>query len=211
MNRLAAAAGVGLLALATGSAMADVRVNTFVFENDDGAPTGGLDIWIEAIDLGSEIELVWHNDSTISANVTDIYIEGNAISESALGDATIFNTADVQYSEGTTPLNPAGSIQFFGGPWKGTVFGADPDTPRPQVNAINPGESLAIRFTLEGGATFDDVLASLNAGEDGFRMAAHVQGLDPNDASLWVVTPAPGAVAPLAIAGLGLARRRRRA
>ncbi len=69
---------------------------------------------------------------------------------------------------------------------------------------------VRIHLTLAGGATFDDVLTSLNAGEGGFRMAAPVQGLDPNDASLWVVTPAPRAAAPLAIAGLGPARRRRR-
>ncbi len=209
MRRITTIAAAGAIALASGSALADVRVSMFVFENDGGAPIEGLDIWVDAIDLGNEIEFVWHNDSTISANVTDIYVEGNDFTNTSLGSATIINNADVQYSEGSSPINPAGSIQFFGGVWKGTVFGADPDTPRPQNNAINPGESLAVRFTLEAGATFNDVLASLNAGEDGFRMAAHVQGLNPNDESLWVVTPAPGVATIFGLAAVGACRRRR--
>jgi len=191
-------------------ASADVRVNMFVFENDDNAPIGGLDIWVDAIDRGSLIELVWHNDSTIPANVTDIYIEASDLSSGVLVSPTINNTADVQFSSGSSPLNPAGSIQFFGGDWKGTLFSADPDTPQPQVNAINPGESLSIEFALGGAATFDDVVAALNAGEEGFRLAAHVQGLDPNDNSLWVVTPAPGAASAMGVAALAVTRRRRR-
>lgn len=209
MNRVKSMSILGVIGVACSSGAADVQVSTFVFENDNGAPIDGLNIWIESNDLGNSIEFIWHNDSTIDANVTDIYIEGNDISNAALGIATINNTTDVQYSEGSTPLNPAGSIQFFGGLWKGTAFGADPDTPQPQFNAINPGESLSVVFTLDSGITFDEVIAALHAGEDGFRIAAHVQGLDPNDDSLWVVTPAPGAMAPLAFAGAFMTRRRR--
>ncbi len=202
-----AAAATAAFALAPATASADVRVDMFVFENADGVPTSGLDVWINAIDNGSTIDLVWHNDSSIPATVTDIYLEGSDFAEAALDAATIHNTAQVVYSEGSAPPNPAGSIAGFGGVWKGNVFSADPDTPQPMVKAINPGESLTITFDLGAGYSAGDVIAALQAGD--FRAAAHVQGLDPNDNSIWVVTPTPGTMALLAMGGVFTARRRR--
>ncbi len=202
-----ATAAIGFM-IAGSTATAGVRIDMFVFENDDAAPTAGLDIWIEAIDMGSTLGLIWHNDSSIAATVTDIYLEGSDFAEAALDAATIHNTATVIYSEGSAPPNPAGSIASFGGLWKGNVFSADPDTPQPMLKAINPGESLTISFDIGAGFSADEVIAALQAGD--FRAAAHVQGLDPNDNSLWVVTPAPGTAALLGAAGLLTTRRRRR-
>lgn len=203
------ALALAALALPGATAAADVQIEMFVFENADSAPTAGLDIWIEAIDNATTLDLVWHNDSTINASITDIYLEGTDFANLALADATIVGGAGVSFHEGASPSSPAGSIQHFGGVWKGSLFSADPDTPHPMVNAINTGEALTVSFDMAPGYTAADAISALLAGADGFRIAAHVQGVDPNDASLWVVTPTPGTAALLGCGALLNARRRR--
>ncbi|MEZ6243577.1 MAG: hypothetical protein R3B57_11105 [Phycisphaerales bacterium] len=203
-------AALTLAALST-TALAGVRVDLFVFENQDSVPTGNIDIWVDVVDNGSTIDFVWHNDSTEAANLTSIYIE-NSNAAGLLSNANIMNVAGVQYSSSATPPNPAGSIQFFGGAWQGNIFSADPDTPQPNVNAINPGESLTTRFDYSGGLTYQMVIDSLLDPDfpTAFRLAGHVQGIGAGDSSIWVVSPAPGSAGLLAGAALLGARRRRR-
>ncbi len=197
------------LAVLSSGALAGVstRFDLFVFENADGVPTGNIDIWVDVIDNGSTIDFVWHNDSTEPANLTSIYIE-NSNTSGLLANANIMNGGGVQYSTPATPPTPAGSIQFFGGAWQGNHFSADPDSPMPNVNAINPGELLTTRFDYGGGLTYQMVIDSLS--DLDFRIAGHVQGIGAGGDSIWVVNPAPGTTGLIAVAGLAAARRRRR-
>ena len=184
------------------------RFDLFVFENADGVGTGNIDIWVEVIDLGTSVDFVWHNDSTETANLTQIYIESSGASDLLL-NAQIFNSATVNYAEGAAPGNPPGSIAAYGGGWGGSMFDADPTTPMPIVNAINAGESLTTRFDLSGGLTYNDILGAISGGDGAFRLAGHVQSIGAGDASIWVVTPSPS-TASLLIGGLLVASRRRR-
>ena len=81
----------------------------------------------------------------------------------------------VQFSFGANPSNlPGGQgVGFF------ADYGFDPDTPQRIANAIGPGESLGITFSLMAGKTFADV-----ATEFGSDLVAgiHVQAL-PSGAS----------------------------
>jgi len=210
MRAITTAAALAALS-ATAAAGVGTRFDLFVFENADGVPTGNIDIWVNVIDNGSSVDFVWHNDSTEAANVTTIYIE-NSNAAGLLANANIMNVAGVQYSSPGTPPNPAGSIDGFFSPWQGTHFSADPDSPMPQVNAINPGESLTTRFDYSGGLTYQAVIDSLSDPDfpTAFRLAAHVQGIGAGDSSIWVVSPTPGAVALLTIAGVVTGGRRRR-
>ena len=207
MRTHAALAALAACTLA-GSALGGVRFDLLVFENADGVGTGNLDIWVDVVDNGSTIDFVWHNDSTASATVTSIYSEISNAS-GTLTNALIMNDASVQYSSGATPPNPPGSISFFGGAWAGNHFSADPDVPQPMVKAINPGESLTVRFDL-GSASFQDIIDALNGGPAAFRLAAHVQEVGPGgESSVWVVTPTPGTAGLMALGGLVAMRRRR--
>ena len=201
---------LGILATASvaGAGVTGERFDLFVFENADGVGTGNIDIWVEVIDLGTSVDFVWHNDSTETANLTSIYMESSDASD-LLVNAQIFNSAGVNYAEGASPGNPPGSISAFGGAWGGNVFDADPNTPMPNVNAINAGESLTTRFDLSGFLTYGDLLGALSGGDGAFRLAGHVQGIGAGDASIWVVSPAPS-TASLMVCGLLVASRRRR-
>lgn len=184
------------------------RFDLFVFENNDGAPTGNIDIWVDVIDNGATVDFVWHNDSTESANLTEIYLESSDAADLLLSPV-IMNGGGVQYSSPASPGTPPGSISLFGGAWGGSHFSADPDAPMPNVNAINPGESLTIRFDLSGFLTYSDLINALNGEAGAFRLAGHVQGIGAGDASIWVVTPSP-ATGSLMLGGLLLTTRRRR-
>ncbi len=210
MRSIVTAAALAALS-STSLAGVSTRFDLFVFENADGVPTGNIDIWVDVVDNGSTIDFVWGNDSTEPANLTSIYIESSDASMQLL-NATIMNVAGVDYASPATPPTPAGSIDMFGGAWQGAHFSADPNSPMPQVNAINPGESLTTRFDYSGGLTYQMVIDSLSDldSDSAFRLVGHVQGIGAGGASIWVVNPTPGAASVFGVAGLLAARRRRR-
>ncbi len=205
---LAAVGAIGICGSLAMGGISGERFDLFVFENSDGVGTGNIDIWVEVVNLGASVDFVWHNDSTETANLTQIYIENSSVS-GLLVNAQILNGGGVNYAQGASPGSPAGSIQFFGGSWGGSVFDADPTTPQPNVNAINAGESLTTRFDLSGLLTYADLLGALAGGDGVFRLAGHVQGIGAGGASIWIVTPSP-ASGTLMLGGLLCATRRRR-
>ncbi|MEQ8769839.1 MAG: hypothetical protein RIB60_04945 [Phycisphaerales bacterium] len=186
------------------SAVAGPRFDLAIFENDDGVDVSGLDVWVEVDDLGGGQVLFTFGNDSVQGDVTSVYVENNDF----LTGGVIQDNASVEYSGPSTPPNPPGSINgILKGAWAGNLFSADPDTPNPVANSLNPGESFGVLFDLAGGATFGDVLGGLSGDSGAFRVAAHIQRL--GDSSVWGVTPTPGTIAPLAIAGLAAARRRR--
>ncbi len=80
------------------------------------------------------------------------------------------------------------------------------NNPRP-VNGVDPGESIVFLF---GGATYEQVLASVVSGD--FRIAMHVQEIGrfgEDSASFVNVIPEPGSALTMLLGGLLLLRRRR--
>jgi hypothetical protein len=200
-----------ILLAATGFASAG-RIDLTVYENDDGADTTGLDLWVDVVDAGPFVDFVFHNESTISGFVTSVYFEDRSAADSLTAGSVFDQSSGVRFSEGATPGSPAGSIDAFGGDWAGELFDADADNPGPRWG-IHVDETLTVRFELVGGASYSDVLADLQSA-NGMRIAQHVQGL--GDSSVWTtndvhVNPLPSAAA-MGIGGLGLVmggRRRR--
>jgi hypothetical protein len=194
---------------AAGTASAEI-IQLGVFENANGTDVSLLDINVEVVDLGGGAgQFIFHNDSGVNSVVTSLYIESTAFSLSGIQGLSIENPepAGVDFSVGATPPNPPGSISGFGGPWGGNLFDADADSPGPK-NGINEGESLGLDFTLSG-ITFADLVDALGNPAD-FRFAVHIQGVGPNEQSVWASTiPSPGAASLLALGGLLAARRRR--
>jgi MYXO-CTERM domain-containing protein len=192
-------------ALATcASAASANRVDLSMFETN-GVDELSVDLWVDVIDAGSQVDMVFHNDSTDGA-IANIYIESTAVSTLLLANGSIAgSTGTVDFDTSTSPATPPGSITNYGGSWGGNLFAVGAESPAP-TNGINPGETLTISFDLLG--SFGDVLAGLNNPDGGFRIAQH--GISFGQNSVWTTTvPAPGAMAILAFGGVFAGRRRR--
>jgi len=184
-------------------------VNLMVYENASGVDTSKVNVWVDVIDKGSGAEFTFHNDSE-NGFISNIYFEKTEFSDNALTNAVIVTPefSDVDFSKGSSPKNPAGSIKNFGGVWDGNLFSAKADSPAPK-NGIKPGEYLTIRFDYND-IDFDDLITGLSDPLK-FRMAQHIQGLSKCDASIWTVNtpvPLPSTLVLLA-AGLPLFLRRK--
>ncbi|MCC5824383.1 MAG: hypothetical protein LAT64_04335 [Phycisphaerales bacterium] len=180
------------------------------FENANAISLDGLNFTVDLVDHGSLVDLVWRNNSTAPAHLVNLYVEATDFSVAALSNPVLIGGDFVAYAPGSAPPNPPGSI----GSWSGNLFSAAPLTPRPNHNAVNPGESLTMRFDLH--ADFNDLTLAM-ADPQTMRLAAHVRGVGPDqESSIWIVStaaipvvPAPGAIGVLILAGLGAARRQR--
>lgn len=180
------------------------RIDLLVFENQPMGDVSQLDLWVDVAQVAGMVTFTFHNDSSIASEVTAIYFESTGVSGSLLSGGAIGNMAGTAFSTPASPPSPPGSIAGFGGSWGGTLFGADRDS-GPGSNGINPGETLAVSFGVSDDNV--DIADALRSG--GFRMAQHVQEVDPNSFSVWTVTPAPGSLALLGLAGLTATGRRR--
>ena len=118
----------------------------------------------------------------------------------------------MSFSQGASPPDLPGGNNASP-PFSVTAgFSADSDSPV-QPNGVNPGESLGIRFSLQPGETFADVLTALGNGD--LRVGIHVQAFASGSSESFVNTPPlpePGSVALFGVAaaltGLGSWRRR---
>jgi hypothetical protein len=189
--------GVVMLLAANADA---ARVDLFVFQNSSGVDTTGLDLWVDVLDVGgTQVDFVFHNDSTIPSIISQIYFEstlGSLIS----GGAIHAQTAGVSFQVGATPSSPPGGTNIG---WAGEIidFG-NTDAIGGVNNGINAGvgENLTIRFSYVGATAVNDVLDAL---QDDGRIAAHVRSVGDEGESIAVVT---GVIVPLpAAAWMGLA------
>ena len=188
------------VAACTSAASAN-RVDLLMFENSGGVDAVSVDLWVDVLDAGSQVDMVFHNDSTDGA-IANIYVESTLL----LANGSIAgSTGTVNFDTSTSPATPPGSITNFGGSWGGNLFAVGAEDPAP-TNGINPGETLTIRFDLLG--SYNDVLDALLDPDGGFRIAQHAISFGAN--SIWTTTvPAPGAAALLAFGGVLAGRRRR--
>ena len=190
------AAAIAALTTLAGIAQAQ-SANFVVFENADGVDVSGLNIGLEVIDLGTQIEFLISNNSEIEARVTSIYFEDTEFSSENLSNPLIQNNDGVNYtSDRVAPRGPAGSIKHTeGGDWRGTLFGLAPTTPQPNLTSMSPGEMVSVIFDLDDGISASDVFSALNDPVEGFRVTMHIQSVGPYGSSVWAVNPTPGTVA----------------
>lgn len=186
------------------------RVDLAVFENSSGVNVSGLNLWVDVLNVGGKANLVFHNDSTISSIITQIYLESGLSSLLANG-AIASQSAGVSFQVGATPADPPGGTNIG---WTGTFYSVGRTSAGGSSNGINeppPIELLTLSFDFVGGATVDSIVAAL--GSAGTRIGEHIQSL-PTGASVSAVTtvvPLPTAIGPglSLLVGLALYRYRR--
>lgn len=189
---------VACVAIATLAGLASAESVDFVVYSDNAPALTGLNVTGTLSASASTFTVTLANNST-SGYIANFYIElGDAVS--SLGNATILNTTGVSFSEGGTPTNPGGGLDS---PWAGNFFSMKANNPKPQNNAVNPGESISVTFEHDGSFSLSALMDALAADE--IRMVQHYRGFGANDDSLWLktnlaVVPLP----PAAWAGLGL-------
>ena len=116
----------------------------------------------------SQVDFTFTNTGSAAMSITDIYFDDGSL----LALAAVIDGAGVDFEPGATPPNlPGGNLAS---PAFVTTAGFSADSEPPaQTNGVNPGENVKIRFTLQSGKTFANVLADLYTGA--LRIGIHVQ------------------------------------
>jgi len=139
---------------------------------------------------GGQVLFTFRNIGPEASSITDVYFDDEAL----LSMVAINNSAGVQFSQDATPSNLPGGNGITPSFVTTPGFSADSDPPA-QPNGVNPSESLGIKFNLQSGSTYNDVLSGLDDGS--LRIGIHVQGFADGGSESFVndgVIPAPGAV-----------------
>lgn len=154
------------------------------------------------------VDFRFTNIGSEASSIADVYFSD--LSPALLGLPSYFTSSSgVSFSAGCSPGNLPGGGGSFGFV---TSYCADSDAPV-QKNGVNPGEWLNIQYTLQGGASFADVVESLNNGT--YRVGVHVQGFANGGSESGVLDPVPvPEPSTLILSGMGIAglvaRMRRR-
>ncbi len=155
------------------------------------AAIGESQLFVDVSDAGSgQVLFTFRNIGPEASSITDVYFDDGAL----LSMAAINNSAGVQFSQDATPSNLPGGNNITPSFITTSGLSADSDAPV-QSNGVNPGESLGIKFNLQSGLTYNDVLSGLDDGS--LRIGIHVQGFADGGSESFVndgVIPAPGAV-----------------
>ena len=204
--RLLAPVGAALLALATASPAFAIGFGCISNNNAGDCAAGAAQLSFDVTDAGGGLVLfTFNNAGPAASSIAQVYFDDGVLQTLD----SIVNPAGVAFSAGANPANlPAGNNAS---PPFVATFSAGADNPAP-TNGVNPGESVGIRFSLQPGASFADVLDALDNGS--LRVGIHVQAFASGGSESFVNVPVPepGALALLGVAaaltGLGSWRRR---
>jgi hypothetical protein len=149
---------------------------------------------------GGQVLFSFSNSGAAPSSITDVYFDDGSLLAIALVINDLVAPGIVDFSQDAAPPNlPSGNNAS---PAFVTTAGFSADSnPPTQSNGVNPGETLGIRFTLQGSQTFNDVLAELTDGR--LRIGIHVQSFDAQGSESFVNHPLPEPAA-LGLSGLSL-------
>ena len=187
-------------------AAAPLQAQTFSFMNitNNSAVDAGIgeaQLSVDVTAVGGQVLFTFNNSGPLASSITQIYFDDGSL----LGQVSIDDSdPGVLFSAGAGPVLPGGETVLP--PFVVTVaFSASADAGMGGVQAhgVNPGESVGILFSLQGGQTFADVLADLADGS--LRIGIHVQGYDLGGSESFVNNgPVNGVPEPATIFLLGM-------
>ena len=185
-----------------------------IVENNSGLFSTYADqLSVNVTPFGSMVDFTFSNEGPNPSAITGIYIEDGTL----LGLASVIALdplADDPSRDGIVFGQPAHPSNMPG--WS-TL---DPDFQATSAfsvgsngapDGVSPGESLVLRYVLQPGKTFDDVITALNLGftnpdptaHSSLRIGLHVQDIG-SESDTMILTPIPSAFL-LGILGLGMA------
>jgi hypothetical protein len=211
---------VGLFAVGANAGMYDPSWQWRIVENNSGLySTYANQLSVNVTPFGSMVDFTFSNEGPNPCAITGIYFEDGSL----LGLASVIALdplADDPSRDGLVFGQPAHPSNMPGWATLNPMFYASSAFSVGSNGApdgISPGESLVLRYALQSGRTFDDVIAALNLGftnpdptaHTSLRIGLHVEDLGQDSDSM-ILTPVPGAwilgVLGLSVAGFKLRR-----
>lgn len=175
------------------------------FEDIDGdgqGPTFADQVVLEIIDNGGIVGFqITNNTGGIFGIIEQVNFDDSALDLLGALDSLV-QTNNVDFSEDLANLPQGNNVGFD----STDGFQSNPPAAGANANGIQPGDSLTINFALNGGATFDDVVAALISGE--LRLGIHVIAFADGSSDALVSAPPPSEVpvpAAFWVMGVGLA------
>jgi hypothetical protein len=159
---------------------------------------------------GNQVTFYFTNTGPEASSICDVYFDDGSL----LSIVGIIDGSGVSFGSPATPGNLPGGNSISPAFETTDDFSADSNPPV-EHNGVNPGENLAIMFSLKGGMTYGDILDDLASGE--LRIGLHVQAFPDGGSESFVnnrdpsVVPVPGAIllGALGVGCIGWFRRRR--
>ncbi|MGR9107169.1 MAG: hypothetical protein ACU843_09595 [Gammaproteobacteria bacterium] len=132
----------------------------------------------------SQVSFLFKNTGPLASSITDVYFDDNVLS----AIAGIDNSPGVDFSgrgardflPGYNQLNP---------PFKAAARLTAASNPPARQNGVNPMEALTIRYDLQTGRSFADVIDALSSGE--MRIGIQVRDFAGGGSESFVNDPAP--------------------
>jgi hypothetical protein len=185
-----------LMSVAATAAYAGPTYDFTCVTNNSGVneAIGEAQLLVEVQDVGSsQVAFYFTNTGPLACSITDVYFDDGAL----LGITGIFDGPGVSFAVPADPTNLPGGNNVS--PAFEATAGLSADSNPPvEHNGVNPGENLAIMFSLKGGMTYGDILDDLASGE--LRIGLHVQAFPDGGSESFVndggfsVVPVPGAI-----------------
>lgn len=204
-----------LVILLSTDARADLYGSWAVVENNSGIVSTYADqLSVNVTPFGTMVDFTFSNEGPNPCAITGFYFEdgsllalASVIAEDADADdpardgLVFWQPASPSNMPGWSTLDP----KFYASSAFTVGSKGAPD-------GVSPGESLVLRYTLQPGKIFADVITALNLGftnpdptvpRDSLRIGLHIQDIGEESDSL-ILTPVPGAFL-LGLLGMGVA------
>jgi hypothetical protein len=119
----------------------------------------------------TQVKFLFANAGPTASSITTIYFDDASL----LSTPLIFDSpTSVDFATGATPANLPGGNSIVPAFVANAALSTQRVNPPPDTG-VNPGENVAIVFTLLGGNDFEDVLDDLASGD--LRIGIHVQSI----------------------------------